>query len=57
MGKLYEENWYKKWQKETIMAKFPRVYWYRYKAVPVQPTRGQPVPIQANRMQLVPVQV
>ena len=57
MGKLYEENWYKKWQKETIMAKFPRVYWYRYKAVSVQPTKGQPVPIQANRMQLVPVQV
>ena len=57
MGKLYKENWYKKWQKEAIMGKFPRVYRYRYRAVPVQPTRGQPVPVQANRMQPVPVQV
>ena len=57
MGKLYKEKWYKKWQKEAIMGKFPRVYRYRYRAVPVQPTRGQPVPVQANRMQPVPVQV
>ena len=64
MGKLYEVNWYQKWQKETILGKFPRVYRYRYRAVPVQPTRSQPVPIQvqpvpvqANRMQPVPVQV
>ena len=64
MGKLYKENWYKKWQKEAILGKFPRVYRYRYRAVPVQPTRGQPVPVQvqpvlvhANRMQPVPVQV
>ena len=64
MGKFYEENWYKNWQKETIMGKFSRVYRYRYRAVPVQPTRGQPVPVQVqpilvqvNRMQLVPVQV
>ena len=35
MGKLYEENWYKKWQKEAILGKFPRVYRYRYKAVPI----------------------
>ena len=28
MGKLYKENWYKKWQKEAIMGKFPRVYRY-----------------------------
>ena len=57
MGKLYEENWYKKWLKGTILGKFPKVYRYRYRAVPVQPTRGQPVPVQANRMQLVPVLV
>ena len=24
MGKLYEENWYKKWQTEAILGKFPR---------------------------------
>ena len=30
MGKLYKENWYKKWQKEAILDKFPRVYRYRY---------------------------
>ena len=23
MGKLYKENWYKKWQKEAILGKFP----------------------------------
>ena len=46
------------------MGKFPRVYWYMYRAVPVQPTRGQPVPVQVqpvpvqgNRRQPVPVQV
>ena len=54
MGKLYKENWYKKWQKETILGKFPRVYRYRYRAVPVQPTRGQPIPVQ---VQGVPIQV
>ena len=54
MGKLYKENWCKKWQKEAIMGKFPRVYRYRYRAVPVQPTRGQPVPVQ---VQGVPVHV
>ena len=64
MGKLYEENWYKKWQKEAILGKFSMVYRYRYRAIPVQPTRGQPVPVQvqpvsvqANRMLPVPVQV
>ena len=64
MGKLYKENWYKKLQKGAILGKFPRVYRYRYRAVPIQPTRGQPVPVQvqpipvqANRMQPVPVQV
>ena len=57
MGKLYKENWYKKWQKEAILGKFPRVYRYRYKAVLVQPTRSQPVSVQANRMQPVPVQL
>ena len=57
MGKLYEENWYKKWQKEANLGNFSRVYRYRYRAVPVQPTRGQPVPVQANRMQPVLVQV
>ena len=39
------------------MGKFPRVYWYRHRVVPVQPTRGQLVPVQANRRQPVPVQV
>ena len=60
MGKSFKENWYKNWQKEAILGKFPRVYRYRYRAVPVQPTRGQLVPIQvqpvliqANRMQPV----
>ena len=64
MGKLYEENWYQKWAKISNMGKFPRVYRYRYRVVPVQPTRGQPVPVQvqavpvqANRMQPVPVQI
>ena len=36
MGKLYEENWYQKWQKKQIWAKFPRLYRYRYEVVPVQ---------------------
>ena len=57
MGKWYKENWYKKWQKEAFLGKFPRVYRYRFRAVLVQPTRGQPVPVQANRMQPVSVQV
>ena len=57
MGKWYEENWYKKLQKEAIMGKFHRVYRYKYRAVPVQPTRGQLLPVQANRMQPVPVHV
>ena len=64
MGKLYEENWYKKWQKETNLGKIPNLYQYRNRVVPVQATRGQPVsvqvqpvPVQANRMQPVPVQV
>ena len=69
MGKLYEEFWYQKWAKIANLGKFPRVYRYRYRAGPVQPTRGQPVsvqvqpvpvrpvPVQANRMQPVPVQV
>ena len=62
MGKLYELKWYQKWQKEANMGKFPRVYRYRYRGVPVQTTRGQPVPVQvqpipvqANRMQPVSV--
>ena len=38
-GDFYEENWYKKWQKEAILSKFPRVYQYMYKAVPVQANR------------------
>ena len=46
MGKLYEENWFKKWKNGAILGKFPRVYRYRYRAVPVQPTRGQGVLIQ-----------
>ena len=64
MGKLYEENWYQKWQKEAIMGKFPKWYRYRNRAVPVPPNRGQSVheTIQAvlvppNRMQSVPVPV
>ena len=42
MGKLYEENWYQKWQKETFLGKIPEAvpvhppveakwYWYRSK--------------------------
>ena len=54
MGKLYKENWYQKWQKKQIWAKFRRVYRYRYRGVLVHPTRGQPVPVQ---VQGVPVQV
>ena len=46
MGKLYEESWDQKWQKETILGKFSRMYRYRYRVVPVQPTRGQPMPVQ-----------
>ena len=41
--------------KEANLGNFPKLYRYRYKAVPVQPTRGQPVPVKANRMQPVPV--
>ena len=37
MGKLYEESWYQKWQKEANMGKFQKLYRYRYKAVPVHP--------------------
>ena len=48
MGKLYKENWYKKWQKEAILGKFLRVYWYRYRAVPIQPTKGQPISVQVG---------
>ena len=36
MGKLYEEFWYQKWAKIANLGKFPRVYWYKYRAVPVQ---------------------
>ena len=36
MGKLYEESWYQKWQKEENLGKFPKLYRYRYRAVPVQ---------------------
>ena len=31
---------YQKWQKETNLGKFPRVYRYRYRAVPVHPTEA-----------------
>ena len=64
MEKLYEENWYQKWQKEAILGKFPKWYRYRNRAVLVPPIRSQsvPVPIQAvpvppNRMQSVPVPI
>ena len=64
MGKLYEENWYQKWQKEAIMGKFSKWYRHRNRAVPVLPNRGQsvpvpiqPVPIPPNRMQSVPVPI
>ena len=64
MGKLYEENWYQKWQKEANLGKFPKLYRYRYRAVPVQPNRMQNVPVQVqavpvhpNIMQPIPVQV
>ena len=64
MGKLYEENWYQKWQKKHLWAKFPKLYRYRYRAVLVQPNRMQTVlvqvqaiPVHPNRMQPVPVQV
>ena len=50
MEELYEENWYKKWQKEAILGKFLKWYRYRNRAVPVPPIRGQlvAVPIQAG---------
>ena len=35
MGKLYEESWYQKWANITNMGKFPKLYWYKYRAVPV----------------------
>ena len=54
MGKLYKENWYKKWQKVAILGKFLRVYRYRYRVVPVQANKMQPVPVQ---VQGIPVQV
>ena len=59
MGKLYEEKWYQKWAKISNLGKFPRLYRYRYKVVPVHPSRSQvqAVPVHPNRMQLVPVQV
>ena len=49
MGKLYEENWYQKREKETILGKFQKWYRYQNRAVPVPPIRSQsiPVPIQA----------
>ena len=37
MGKLYEESWYQKWQKEENLGKFSKLYRYRYRAVPVHP--------------------
>ena len=45
MEKLYEENWYQKWQKEAILGKFPKLYRYQNRAVSVQPNRMQPVPV------------
>ena len=40
MGKLYEEKWYPNWAKISNMGRFPWVCRYRYRAVPVQPTKG-----------------
>ena len=64
MGKLYEEKWYQRWAKISNVGKFPKLYRYKYKAVPVHPSRSQPVSLQVqivsvhpNRMQPVPVQV
>ena len=64
MGKLYKENWYKKWQKKQIWAisrswtgTGTGLYQYtptRSQPVPVQ---VQPVPVHPNRMEPVPVQV
>ena len=54
MGKLYEENWYQKWQKEAILGKFPKLYRYRNKVVPVQPNRMQPVPVQVRAVSVQP---
>ena len=61
MGKLYKENWYQKWQKKqiwtisrTCTGTGKGVYRYRYRGVPVHPTRGQHVPVQ---VQGVPVHV
>ena len=48
MGKLYKENWYQKWQKEANLDKFPKLYRYRYRAVPVQPNRSQIVLVQVQ---------
>ena len=42
MGKLYEENWYQKWAKITILGKIPEAvpiqvqHRYRYRDAPVQ---------------------
>ena len=51
-------------KKKHFWAKFPKLYRYRNKAVPVHPNRSQPVliqvqavPVHPNRIQLVPVQV
>ena len=54
MGKLYEENWYQRWQKETILGKFSKWYRYQNRAVQVPPNRGQSVPVP---IQVVPVPV
>ena len=48
MGKLYEEKWYQKWAKITNLGKFPRLYRYRYRAIPVHPSRSQTVPVQVQ---------
>ena len=64
MGKLYEESWYQKWANITNLGKFPKLYRYMYRAVPVQPNimetvpvQVQAVPVHPNIMQPVLVQV
>ena len=62
MEKLYEERWYQKREKEAILGKTTKWYWYQKWVVPVPPNRTQsvPVPVQVEpippyRMCMVPV--
>ena len=45
MEMLYEEIWYQKREKEAILGKTTKWYWYQNKVVPVPPNRTQLVPV------------